>query len=132
MAWSYFIDLPQRLVFTQITGVVTPADIQAEREAVKADPNFDPSFNHLVDAFDSKPAPDFPTEKIRELGSSTIFNKNVRRAIVVSGDLAFGLARMFATYREIHGEANLQVFRSREAALNWLGVTQPIPPKKGT
>ena len=131
MPWSCFIDVQQRLVFTQMTGVVTPADIEAEMQAVKSDPNFDPSFNHLIDGFDSKPAPDFPTDKIRELGSHTIFDKNVRRALVVSGDLAFGLARMFGTYREIHGELNLQVFRSREAALHWLGVKQPvIPPKK--
>lgn len=128
MAWLYYIDVPQRLVFTQITGIVRPEDIQAETNAVKNDPKFDPSFNQLVDAFDSKPAPDFSADKIRELGSNTIFNNTVRRAIIVSGDLAFGLARMFGTYREIHGESNIQVFRSREAALNWLGVTMPVIP----
>jgi hypothetical protein len=64
------------------------------------------------------------------LGSNTIFDKNSRRAIIVQGDLAFGLARMFATYRAINGETHLQVFRNREEAYHWIGVTRPVFPTK--
>jgi len=129
MAWSYSIDLQQRTVFSSFAGTITPQDVQEEMNALKNDPKFDPAFNQVVDAFDGKVAPDFPTDKVRELGSNAIFDKKSRRAIIVQGDLAFGLARMFATYREINGETNLQVFRNREEAFHWMGVTRPgLPP----
>lgn len=132
MPWSYFIDLQQRTVFSNFTGTITPLDVEEEMNASKNDPQFNPTFNQVVDAFDGKVASDFPTDKVRELGSNTIFDKKSRRAIIVQGDLAFGLARMFATYREINGETSLQVFRNREEAYHWMDVTRPVFPKKET
>lgn len=129
MSWSYFIDLQQRTVFVRFFGTVTPREVLEEMTAIKNDPNFSSSLNQLVDASEARPAADFPTDRIRELGASSIFDKNVRRAIIVQGDLAFGLARMFATYREINGEKNLHIFRHREEAFAWVGVSEPVLPK---
>jgi hypothetical protein len=47
-----------------------------------------------------------------------------RLAIVAPHDLAYGFARMFETYRTMgpRGAKVMSVFRSMEAALDWLGV----------
>ncbi len=128
MPWSYIIDQQQRTVFTRFTGMITPSDVRDEINAVTSDPKFDPSFDQMVDASQGAPVSDFPTDKVREFAASSIYSKTSRRAIVMSGDLGFGLARMFATYREIRGELNLQIFRERNAALQWLGAKDPSTP----
>jgi hypothetical protein len=47
----------------------------------------------------------------------------VKRAIVAPDNLPFGIARMFATFAEGHGQT-MHVFRSRAEAIAWLG-TEP-------
>lgn len=41
-------------------------------------------------------------------------------AVVVSRDLEFGLARMWATYIEGRWQASARIFRSRNEAIDWL------------
>ena len=43
-----------------------------------------------------------------------------RCAVVVSRDLEFGLARMWATYVEGRWQASARIFRSRNEAIDWL------------
>jgi hypothetical protein len=59
-------------------------------------------------------------EDVRELASKTVFSPQSRRAFLVSGDLAFGLARMFEILRDAKGEFGIRVFREKEDTLNWV------------
>ena len=56
-----------------------------------------------------------------------------RLAIVAPQDFAYGLARMFATYRTLHprGEKAVQVFRSMQPALDWLRTAGLGAPSGG-
>lgn len=55
-----------------------------------------------------------------------------RFAIVAPGDLAFGLGRMFQTYRECEkgSTKDVKVFRNLEEALAFLKIKEapPLPP----
>ena len=46
---------------------------------------------------------------------------DVRMAILVSSDLAFGIARIYQSLLA-HPQIKIEVFRGREEALAWLGV----------
>jgi hypothetical protein len=48
----------------------------------------------------------------------------VRIAVMVGSDLAYGVARMYQTLLD-HPQIDLEVFRDREAAFAWLGVSDP-------
>ena len=54
------------------------------------------------------------------------FVPEARRAVVVSTDVAFGLARMFGTYREtISSKDQIRIFRDIRDAEQWLGLPAP-------
>ena len=115
----YKIDKERRLVMTTIYGVVTLADGLAQQEKLCNDPDFDPSFSQLMD-YTHAVKFDFSTEDVRTFAQHSVFSPNSRRAILVSGDLAFGLARMFEVLRESFGEKGIRVFRNLEEALDWV------------
>jgi len=71
---------------------------------------------------------DFLASEVRELAHFVTQNAPVgetRTAFVVSGDLEFGLARMFEVFRESEGVYTF-VSRDREAAIDWLLRGDPI------
>ena len=48
-------------------------------------------------------------------------------AVIAPSDAAFGIGRMYQTYRELdpHSTKQIGVFRTREEALAFLGITEP-------
>ena len=63
---------------------------------------------------------------IREFASNSPFAPEARRALVAATDVAFGLARMYGTYREtISAKDQIRVFRNIRDAEQWLGL--PVP-----
>ena len=54
-------------------------------------------------------------------------HSNSKFAIVAPQDLAFGIGRMFESYRELDERSTKQVavFRSMQPALAWLGIDSP-------
>jgi hypothetical protein len=118
----------RRLVMSVISGVVAIADALAHRQNPRKHPVFDPSFSQLVDLSNvTKIA--FSREDVETFAQDTIFSLNSRRAAVVTGDLAYGLARMFEMLREAKGEEGLRVFRNLDEALDWvLAKNASFPP----
>lgn len=49
--------------------------------------------------------------------------RDVRTAILVASDLAFGISRMYQALLD-HPQVEMEVFRDRRRALAWLGVTE--------
>jgi len=119
MPAHYKIDKERRLVMTTVFGVVTLADGLAHQEKLRKDPDFDPSFSQLMD-FSHAAKIELTAEDVRTLAQQSIFSPDSRRAILVSGDLAFGLARMFEALRESFGEQGIRVFRNLDEALDWV------------
>jgi hypothetical protein len=109
----------RRLVMSTVSGVVTIADALAHRENLRKHPDFDPSFSQLVDLSNVAKI-EFSREDVEKFAQATIFLLNSRRAAVATADLAYGLARMFAMFRESKGEEGLRVFRTLDEALEWV------------
>lgn len=118
MPASYHIDVERRLITTVLDGRVTDADFEAYRAYLTADPQFDPAFDHLLDARGITHL-DITSAAIRRLAQTDSFSSSARRAIVVSADVAFGMARMFQSLSD-RGPEQMTVVRQLDEALRWL------------
>jgi hypothetical protein len=121
MPVSYAIDKQKRLVVTCAWGTCTAEDALEFRRQILKDPNFDPSFDQLAD-FSAVTTIDITPAEVRMLAGGNIFSPYSRRAIVVQGQLAFGLARIFETLRGLRGDHHVRVFHTRDEALAWIFV----------
>jgi len=112
------IEKHHRLVITSASGVVTMAEALAHNQNLRKHPDFDPSFSQLIDLSDVTKI-ELNREDILTLAQDPILSDNSRRAILATGDLTFGLARMFEMFRESKGKETIRVFRNRDEARAW-------------
>jgi len=112
------IEKHHRLVITSASGVVTMAEALAHNQKLRKDPDFDPSFSQLIDLSNVTKI-ELNREDILTLAQDPILSDNSRRAILATGDLTFGLARMFEMFRESKGKETIRVFRNRDEARAW-------------
>ena len=115
------IDPVRRLVVSRGTGTFRLRDFVEHVERLRSDSRFDPEFDHLVDArhFDRF---DLSAAQLRDMGRQSLFAPTSRRALVVASVLHFGLARMFAAFRESESGQTTMVFRDWREATAWLGL----------
>jgi len=127
MPCEYSIDPERRLVVSSGTGTFRHADFIEHLDLLRADPRFDPGFDHLVDArhFDRF---DLTPSQLRDMASRSLFAATSRRALVVSSAFHFGLARMFAAIRESTSGQTTMVFRELREATAWLGLPADYEP----
>ena len=110
------------------SDVVGADDVVANRQALLNDPDFDPSFDALVD-FTRVPEPSLSVDAIRTLSREPLFSRASKVAIVpaITGSEAlFAIAQKYETYREVSAMGDrLRVFRTLEQARDWLGRGTP-------
>ncbi len=123
MPADFFIDPQRGMVSSKAHGVLSLADVMSHMNRLCSHPDFRPEFNQL---FDFREVTAFPMsfDELRSLAKRSIFSANSRRAYVVRTDWQFGLGRVFSTYRDLAGESGIQIFRSMEGALAWLGLAR--------
>ena len=129
MALNYRFEKNRRLVLITGFGVIGPDEIVANREALLSDPDFDRSFDALVD-FTQVPETSLNSDALRTLSREPLFSPASRIAVVVPLPLGnmtlFGMARLYETYREVSNMGDhLRVFKTLEDAREWLGVDEP-------
>ena len=124
MPADYEIDVACRLVRFRLWGEVTDAESKANRLRLVRDPAFNPDFCELIDMRGVTGFGSVTGTQVRDNASvSTHFGPGTRRALVATTEIGYGLARMWAAYREASGgKEEIGVFRSVEAAEIWLGV----------
>jgi hypothetical protein len=128
MPIEYYIDHEQRLVMAKGHGILTHEDIFEYQRGVWSIPEL-AGYDELMDMSHVEHITLPSTERIRELARLSAEmdarTSTSRFAIVAPTDLAFGLGRMYATYRSLDDRSTKQVsvFRSREAALAFLGIS---------
>lgn len=125
MPIEFFVDAPRGVVFSKATGVFSAADAIRHRDRLSRDPGFRPEFKQLLDLLEVTQIK-ISGEEIRNLAQQTVLGPGAKRAIVVSSTNAFGLGRMFGSYREIYGAEEIRVFRNKAEALAWLQL--PVEP----
>ena len=116
------IEPSYRMVYTRGYGVVTDEDILGHNRDLKADPDFDPTFNQLLD-FTEAVEIKIQTETIQRIARRRIFDLSSQRAIVVDTALKFGLSRMFQNLR-LPEDENIRVFFDIVEARKWLGIAE--------
>jgi len=116
---QYTIDKDRRLVIAIAPSVVGFEDVLVHMKEVAADPDFDPTYSHFID-FSAVKKMKLNGEQVRELAKRDIFDSRAKRAAFAPQLVVYGLARMYALYREGFGGQKLRVFRNRNAALAWL------------
>ena len=123
MPCSYTIHKDRRLVVTTASEVFTFAEGIAHEDQLYRDPDFDPSYAHLIDA--TRVTETMLTSfELAALARRTKFSTNSRRALVAASPVVFGLGRMFEAYLQLSGLAEfVGVFREMDKALKWLGAT---------
>jgi hypothetical protein len=116
---SYQIDKARRLVISTASGFLAAADILAHQRQLLGDPDFDPICSQIFD-FTAVTGNDFSADDVRAVAATTIFSAHSRRAVLVTTDEQFGVARMFEMIREGRGEYGIRVFRDPDEALRWI------------
>ena len=124
MPASYRIDVARRVVLSRAWGVFSAQDVFDHFTALAADPAFDPSFYQLIDLRDVEQV-DLETSFIRRHALERLFAGGALRALVVSSDIHYGLARMYGAYAE-YASQNVRVFRDMHEAEQWLGLEAPV------
>jgi hypothetical protein len=127
MPARYVIHKDQRLVINYGWGRLTFADFRAQQEALLKDPDFDPSFNQLVDVTETT-ALDLTIEQAKTIARRPIYLSSSRRAVIAKSPDVFAMGRLMDVYHAMAtSREHVAVFYDREAALQWLGL-KSFPP----
>jgi len=120
MSVSYSIDLKQQVVYTQVVGVIDGPQLYEHQVRLGSDPDFHSEMRELMDCIDFKNAK-LTTILNSYLVKSSPWKSSARRAIVVSGSLAFGFLSVFQKLMSnAHGD--ISIFRDMESAKEWLDL----------
>jgi hypothetical protein len=137
MPLEYRIDLERRVVFAAASGTLTLEDFLATHREVWTRSDV-AGFDAIYDLGGLDDVVLSSGERLRELSdlASTLDvpGAAARLAIVAPRDFAFGLARMYEAYRTMNqrGSKVVSVFRSMQAALDWLGLESQGEPAAGS
>jgi hypothetical protein len=116
---QYRIDTQRRLVIAIAPEVLDFHDVLVHMRELAADPAFDPMYSHFVD-FSAVKRMKINGVQMSELARRDIFDSRAKRAAFAPQLFVYGLARMYALYREAFGGKSLRVFRDRDEAFSWL------------
>jgi len=112
------IDIENRLVISRFSGEFNiEAMLELRQQAIRI-----PAFSGDLVAIDDVTAVTTVSvlaEDLMHLSSQSLMNPGVRRAIVVSNDLQFGMARAYQMHSEFAGQ-DIQIFRDFEQARQWV------------
>ena len=120
MPGAYTIDLARSLVLSRGWGVLTDRELLAHVRALTAEPRFAQHFRQLADLRDVTDL-QVTASTIREMVRLNPFGAGSRRALVVTSDVVFGMARMYQILRD-ESPDEFRIFRKVDGALQWLGL----------
>jgi hypothetical protein len=122
MPCRYVIHVQQRLVVSTGSERVTFEEMKAHQDQLIADPDFDPTFNQLLDATAVTDL-DLSRDDVKSLATRKVFSAESRRAFAAPNPAVFGIGRMWTAYHEMAtGMENVRIFYDLAEALKWLGL----------
>jgi hypothetical protein len=131
MPISMRVDRARNVSYATATGVVTDADLRQLCARILSDPEYDPTADHIFDGngierLEVSPATLQEAAQLFARADRHI-SKGTRPkvAIVAPADAAFGLARMYETYREMQASPKRYlVCRTMTEARRWIGLPE--------
>jgi hypothetical protein len=121
MTVEFRIDKGERIVYGTLKGEVEVEEILAALEAIITSEEYEPHLNGITDLREMKWESDqgdlrrlvhFLISHGKKIGRS-------RSAVVVSGDRAYGMSRMFEVFSE-QAPLKVRVFRDYDKAKRWV------------
>ncbi len=125
MPIRFYVDRDLRLVVAVHIGPVPDAEFLAAYEKLYADPDFDLSFDILVDLRKAESV-SRSAAALQSLASSIVpryerSKSPIKLVFVAKTDVSYGMSRMFQAFADtLPGES--MVFRTMDEALDWLGA----------
>ena len=125
MPIDFVIDHEQRLIMTKARGTMTHEDVMGYQQAIRSRPELN-GYDELVDMSQVERIALQSIERVRELATRSAEmdgdSPPSRFAIVAPGGEAFGLGRMYQTYRSLdqRSKKEVGVFHTIEEALAFL------------
>lgn len=108
-----------RVVTLTVTGDLFDADLLTLADELQNAPEVESDFSLLIDLRHAK-GRNVTSAGVRNLVERPmVLSAESRRAVVVSSDLGFGMARMYEILRDRRGGA-IRVFRDYEDAERWV------------
>ena len=120
MAFAYLVDTSRSLVLSKAFGTLTDDDLLGHVRALRADARFHSRMFQIADFRDVVKLA-ISSVGVRQLGALNPWGAGSRRAVVVTTDFAYGMARMYEMIRE-PSDDELEIFRTLEKAVEWLGL----------
>jgi len=114
------IIVEKRLIITRMFGDVDYADVTSVNQMLTAMPEFDRSFDQLVDLTGIAKI-NVSADVLRNFArGQVVFRKESRCAVVAPTDLVYGMARVYASVQSDRND--FQIFRTFEEAQSWLAI----------
>ncbi len=123
MPIKYTIDRIHRVVYTEASGILTEEELIQHKHDLVNHPDFMPGMVELSDAREVREIAISPAGLQRFTAIDASYAdllKDYKLAIVVTADLAFGMARMYEMMTS-GNIPNVHIFRDMEEAKKWLG-----------
>lgn len=123
MPISYRIDTEKRMVLTKASGTLTDEDVLALKARLTRDPDFVPGMRELSDCRGIERL------AVTSAGVRAMVQQDQQQAraggphklaLVLSRDVAFGMARMYQSLAESNEQNHVGVFRDIDEARAWL------------
>jgi hypothetical protein len=121
MPFEFRIDKEERIVYSTLSGELNVNELIEGLTEVLADEDFEPGISGITDLRSLRWESD--QEDLRRLTRFVIEHKDrigkSRSAVVVSGDRAYGMTRMFEVFSE-QSSLEIGVFRDIDKARKWV------------
>jgi len=127
---EYRVEHERRLVVARASGTLTDEDVFGYQHEVWSRRELE-GYDELVDMTDVERIALPYAERVQDLAHLSVSMDTRYRAsqlaVIAPSDAAFGIGRMYQTYRELdpHSTKQVGVFRTREEALAFLGIAGP-------
>jgi hypothetical protein len=118
---TYVIDKEHRLILTIGEGSVTASEIKNHQDRLLRDPNFDATFDQIIDVTTATRF-DMTADEAKQRALRPLLSAKSKRAFVAVKPDIYGLGRLMQIYHEQLADA--RVFSDRDSALKWLGINE--------
>jgi hypothetical protein len=120
MDWSLTLVADGAVLEIRASGATSFAELEAMDAEVNAHPHWHPQRALLFDLRALVPPRQLPYEALSAAARGFRSVGTGRLAILVEGDVLYGMARMYVARMAEHGQRERHVFTDRDEALAWL------------
>lgn len=118
------IDQQRRIVYSAFHGKITDAEVAGHRSSIASDPDFNPTFNEVVD-FTAVTDVNLSESTLAAMAETpSLFHDSVVHIVVAPADILFQIASKYKAFARI-SRPNLFVVRTRDEAYQLLSDRAP-------